>query len=69
MCSGNMMMTSSHTTPRYRRSVNHQLVYHSTLTYLCVIHVMHFIEDHKLDVANQVGATIKHASQDLGRHL
>lgn len=38
-------------------------------TYLGVVDVVDFIEDNKLDVSDQIGTLVEHASQDLGRHL
>lgn len=29
---------------------------------------MHFVEDHELDIADEVGTLVEHAPQDLRRH-
>jgi hypothetical protein len=62
-CSGNMMMTSSQTTPRWC-----QLQLYSR-AYFSVVDVVHLVEDDELNVADQVGSLVEHAAQNLGRHL
>lgn len=37
-------------------------------TALGIIHIVNLVENHKLDIANQVGSLVKHASQDFGCH-
>lgn len=38
-------------------------------THLCVVNIMNFIENDEFHVPDQVGAAVKHAPQNLGRHL
>jgi hypothetical protein len=65
------MMTSSHTTPRCgegKRQLKQNCTLFGVKTYLQVIDVVYFVKNHKLDVANKISSTIKHTSQNLGRH-
>lgn len=38
-------------------------------THLRIVHIMNLIEDHKLDISNQIRSLVEHASKDFGRHL
>lgn len=36
--------------------------------YLCIVYIMHFIENNKFNISNQVCAFIEHASKNFSRH-
>jgi hypothetical protein len=38
-------------------------------THLRVVDVVHFVENNKLDVSDQVGTLVEHAPEDLRSHL
>lgn len=37
-------------------------------TYLCVINIMHLVEDDELHITNQICALVQHAAQNFGCH-
>jgi hypothetical protein len=68
-CSGSRMMTSSQTTPRcdgvYRRSARSTQsdeLRRPELTYFGIVDVVNLVEDNKLDISDQIGALVQHAS-------
>lgn len=60
-------MTSSQTTPRYRFLAPRPSGC-SQSSHLGVVHVVHLIENDKLDVPDEVCALVEHAAQDLRGH-
>lgn len=38
------------------------------MSYLCIVHVVHLVEDHEFDISNKVGALIQHATQNFRCH-
>ena len=36
--------------------------------YLCIVDIMHFVEDDELDVSDEISAFVEHTAQNLSRH-
>jgi hypothetical protein len=75
--SGNMIITSSHTTPLYstksvstnkRTSAKNKTERCSGDSDLQIIDVVNFIKDHEFDVPNDISPPVKHTPQNLRRH-